>query len=284
MKPYYDHGWGRYSTGESYDVFYKYEDHTLIHTSQDEVWTYAFVEDGIELLRYNDSQTDITIPSVVDGQKVVSMDSTFDGFFALKRVVVPEGVKSVTGAFYGCEGLEQVTLPSSITDLHYAFNCCYSLKNLTLPQSVENFSFCFEGTGLTEIIFPPSTKNISQSFMASNHVKSVFIPKSVVHSAEAFSDCEVLEKVELENGLEGLDKWAIFNCLSLKEVTIPPSVTNFGKMAVGFMEIREYTSPEKTGFRIKGHQIVPGFQIKGIAGSAAEAYAKKHKIPFISLL
>lgn len=280
LTPYYNKDGGRYGTGESYDVFYGYEDNSQIHTSSDELWTYAFVEGGVELLRYNSNEIDIVVPALVDGHRVVSLDSTFDGFRELKRVAIPRGVTSIEGAFYGCEGLEEVSLPDGLVNITYGFHCCYALKALTVPQSVTNFSSAFGGTQLTSFIFPPGAEQISHAFFNSEQLRSVYIPKSVTASSEAFCDCELLTEVTLENGLTSLDDWALFHCLSLKELTIPPSVTKFGKMAVGFMENREYTSPRKTAFQIKGHQIVPGFIIKGAAGSAAQAYANQHKIPF----
>lgn len=87
----------------------------------------------------------------------------------------------------------------------------------------------------------------------------------------------------IEKGVTSIDDWAFFHCPSLLELTIPESVTEFGKKSVGLMEIREYGDPEKTGFKVKGTQVVPGFRIKGITGSAAEKYAKENEIEFIPL-
>jgi len=106
----------------------------------------------------------------------------------------------------------------------------------------------------------------------------------VTNSYEAFADCEVLTEVVIEDGVTNIDDWAFFHCPSLLELTIPASVTEFGKESVGFMEMREYTSHEKIAFKIKGQQIVPGFKIKGTPGSVAEKYAKENGIEFVSLL
>ena len=84
-----------------------------------------------------------------------------------------------------------------------------------------------------------------------------------------------------EDGVSGIGDYAFFNCVSLKELTIPESVIEFGTDALGIMEIREYISPEKDAFRIKGYQTIPGFKIKGKAGSRAEEYAKEKGIEFV---
>ncbi|MEW9095339.1 MAG: leucine-rich repeat domain-containing protein [Clostridiaceae bacterium] len=285
MKAYYSDRRGRYGTGESYDWFYKYENEDVeIFTSSDSLWTYTPIDGGIEILRYNGNNINIVVPAVIDGKNVVSLDSTFDGFYELKRAVIPEGVISVAGVFHGCEGLEDVTLPKSLVDMTYAFNCCYSLKNIDMPPRVRNFSWAFEGTKLESLIFPQGTEDISHVFCGSEYIKYAFIPNGVTNSYEAFSDCDVLTEVVIEDGVTSIDEWAFFHCPSLLELTIPASVTEFGKNSVGFMEMREYTSPEKIGFKIKGQQVVPGFKIKGTPGSVAEKYAKENGIEFVSLL
>lgn len=115
------------------------------------------------------------------------------------------------------------------------------------------------------------------------YLKKVVIPGSVEISYEAFADCENLTEVTLENGITSIDDYAFFHCTSLKGLTIPGSVHTFGELSVGYMEIREYTDSNKTGFRIKGNCIIPGFYIKGVKGSPAEEYARDNGISFISL-
>lgn len=51
--------------------------------------------------------------------------------------------------------------------------------------------------------------------------------------------------------MKKIDQWAFYHCPALLELTIPESVTEFGDKSVGYMEIREYTSPEKTAYRKK---------------------------------
>ncbi len=140
MRAYYDDDRGRYGTGESYDYFWKYDEDESVRivTSEDGLWTYAVkAEDeaggGIELVRYNGDQTEIAVPDSVDGRPVTALSGTFDGFYELKRVSVPEGVISIEGAFYGCEGLENVALPDSLEEMPHGLNGCRSLKDVKIP-------------------------------------------------------------------------------------------------------------------------------------------------------
>lgn len=282
MEAYYSDGRGRYGTGESYDWFPKYGEEAEVFLSSDGLWSYDEVEGGIELLRYNGNEIHIAVPDMVDGRKVVSMNNTFDGFYELKSAVVPEGIRSIVGAFYGCEGLEKIVLPDTLEDMGYAFECCYSLKNIDVPEHVKNFSWAFGRVPLEQFAFPQGTENISRAFLGCSHLRKVFIPKTVTDCYEAFSDCEALTEVILEEGVSRINEWAFFHCTSLREITIPKSVTEFGRYSVGFMEVREYDE-RRTGYRIRGKQVVPGFKIRGVPGSEAEKYAKENGIEFVSV-
>lgn len=86
MTPYWSDERGRYGTGESYDWFPKYEDGVETFESEDGLWTCTYLEDGVEILRYNGNEVNLTVPSKINGRKVVSLNSIFDGFVELKSV------------------------------------------------------------------------------------------------------------------------------------------------------------------------------------------------------
>ena len=150
-----------------------------------------------------------------------------------------------------------------------------------IPNSVEDFSQAFGGTAIEHFEFPQGTKIIDSCFSDSEYLRSVVIPKTVISCDEAFADCEVLERVELEDGISELSDYAFFHCPALKVLRIPESVKKFGKMAVGIMEDREYDKTHMA-FKIKGYNTVSFFQIIGVQGSQAEQYAKINKISFVN--
>lgn len=283
MIPYWNDERGRYGTGESYDWFPKYPEGVETFESEDELWTCTEVEGGIEILRYNGNATDIIVPSEIAGKPVVMLNSTFDGFVELKNVVIPEGVTNIQGAFYGCEGLEKVSLPNSIVEMDWAFNSCYSLKDINFPVRVKDVSWAFQFVDIKCMEFPQGVENVASVMPGTENVESVFIPKSVKCLYEAFADCVNLKEVVLEDGLHSIEEWAFFNCINLCELTIPESVVEIEPKSVGIMEIREYTDLEKTAYRIKGEQVVPGFVIKGVLGSVAEKYAHENGIRFVAI-
>lgn len=283
MTAYWSEERGRYGTGESYEYFPKYEDGVQTFESEDGLWTCTNLERGVEILRYNGNEVHLVIPSEIKGKRVISLESTFDGFTELKSVVVPEGVTSIGTAFHGCEQLEQVSLPKSVVTLFYSFNCCFALEHIDIPASVKDISWAFEGTGLKSVKLPYGVENIAHAFTGCEALEYVYIPGSVKDLTEAFGDCSNLKEAVIEHGVMSIEDYAFFHCTSLKELAIPESVTEFGTKAVGIMEIREYTSSEKSAFRIKGYQTVSGFQIKGKSGSKAEEYARENGIAFVRI-
>lgn len=283
MLPYWSDERGRYGTGESYDWFQKYPDGVETFESEDGLWTCTEVEGGIEILRYNGNETDIIVPTVIAGKPVVMLNSTFDGFYELKSVVIPEGVINIEGAFYGCEGLEKVLLPNSIVDMDWAFNSCYSLKEIDFPTNVRDISWALQFVNIRHVEFPQGVENLANAMAGTDSIESVFIPKTVQCLYEAFADCENLKEVVLENGLSKIDKYAFYHCTNLRELVIPESVVEIEPRAVGIMEIREYTDVDKMAYRMKGEQTIPEFVIKGVSGSVAEKYALENGIPFIEL-
>ena len=101
---------------------------------------------------------------------------------------------------------------------------------------------------------------------------SVTLPANVTRIGySSFADSKALKTVTFNgNNLETIGERAFFGT-SLKEVTIPKSVTDIGSLAFGY--------EDKDG-KITD---VKGFKIKGYAGSAAEKYAKLNGFEFVDV-
>ena len=69
----------------------------------------------------------------------------------------------------------------------------------------------------------------------------------------------------LHEGLTKIKDWAFHDCLKLKKIRIPKSVTDIGELALGIRYNRGNGAEE----------VVPGgFTVEGYTGSAAERYVK----------
>ena len=101
---------------------------------------------------------------------------------------------------------------------------------------------------------------------------SVTLPANVTRIGySSFADSKALKTVTFNgNNLETIGERAFFGT-SLKEVTIPKSVTDIGTLAFGY-EMKDGKITD-----------VKGFKIKGYAGSAAEKYAKLNGFEFVDV-
>jgi len=154
---------------------------------------YQLLDDGTaELTSYLGSDTNVVIPSEVEGAKVTSIHSNL---------------------FYDYDVLESVEIPDTVTNIGYqAFRGCYKLTSIELPESVETIG--------------------EHAFRECKGLKHVVLPKKLTTvSGWLFFDCDNLESVEIPSGVAKIGQAAFWKCKNLKEITIPSGVTSIGKYA-----------------------------------------------------
>lgn len=113
-------------------------------------------EDGtVTISRYIGTETDIVIPSQIDGKTVSAIGNVtgttgaFEGCTNITAVVIPEGVTEIQdNAFYGCTSLETVTIPSSVTLLrNCAFCDCPNLRAVYFEgDAPQQANYVFDST------------------------------------------------------------------------------------------------------------------------------------------
>ena len=136
--------------------------------------------------------TDVVIPSVVDGHRVTSIGgSAFYDCTTLTNIIIPDSVTSIgSWAFQGCGSLTSVAIPDSVTSIGSgAFAYCNSLTSITIPDSVTSI-----GDG-------------------------------------AFLSCSALTNITIGNGITIIGDDAFYQCNSLTNVTLSNSVTSIGENA-----------------------------------------------------
>lgn len=277
----------------------------------------------VRLKKYKKSATDVVVPSTIEGRPVRELyESVFKGKTKLKSVVIPEGVVEINNyCFSGCTALVSIKLPSTLTYCgHAVFNNCKSLKEIELPDSLdtlgcgEMFSLCSK---LEKVKLPAQLLQIdTDSFWKCESLKTIDIPETVTRitgfadcsSLESitipqnvtslgigafercvkltsidipksvktikyycFYDCTGLTSVTLREGLETIELETFVGCTKLKEIVIPYSVTKIGDHAFGFY---------KDG---QNYVKLSGAKIYGYPGTAAQKYAKKNGIKFVSI-
>ena len=208
-------------------------------------------------------------------------------------------------AFAQNKNLTTVSIPNSVTEIEYgAFAGCENLSDIEIPDSVEAIGgFAFESdinpgntawydaqadgdvyAGKvyykykgevptdTVVTIKDGTKGIAgYAFYMQRNLKEVVIPDSVNNIGEAaFMDCISLKNVTIPDSVNNIGEVAFMGCESLKTVTIPESVKVIGREALGYLSSKQY----EQGYKVEG------FTIRGVAGSAAEKYAKENGFTF----
>ena len=199
-----------------------------------------------------------TVPSTV---KTI-YQYAFNNNQNLENIVLPSGLQSIgESAFRNCQKLTTANIPNTVVEIgDYAFYNCYNLATLTFekgndtnPLNIGNpamvctsyqkdsnsvvqyngftFAYCYS---LENVELPARTKSIADhTFAYAKGLKSIVIPANVeTLGRAAFVSCERLETVTVETGCK-IDKLAymLFEyCYSLKEFTVPASVTEFEKL------------------------------------------------------
>ena len=180
-------------------------------------------EGGLVVAGAEDVGPLLEVPAAIDGQRIVGIGpSAFRGNAALKRLLLPEGLRTIgRSAFQGCVNLSEVALPGSMEAIgECAFQGCFALMSLTLP------------TGLVEIA--------DRAFYGCGSLKAVAIPEGVLRVGErAFAGCRSLGEVALPEGLERIDPWAFADCPALKMPRIPASVVGLSANALPRADMRD---------------------------------------------
>ena len=174
----------------------------------------------------------VILPSTL----TIIKDDAFRGNHKLETILIPDGVLSIgNSVFYDCFNLETITMSKNVESIGiYAFVNCDNLKSIDLPESLmeigegafreaasleeinvapNNIYYSSEDGVLydkektTLILYPmgktdesytfPNSLQIINSFIIPNkHIKTIYIPKSVVIiDSYAFSDCHGLEAI-----------------------------------------------------------------------------------------
>lgn len=215
-----------------------------------EIDNYTFYHSGVTRIRIPDSTTEVG-------------KCAFAGC-SLDNVILGSGLKGIEeSVFSGCGNLKQIEIPDNITYISdrafsYAGKVYYKYKGEVPTDTV--------------VTIKDGTKGIAgYAFYMQRNLKEVVIPDSVNNIGEAaFMDCISLKNVTIPDSVNNIGEVAFMGCESLKTVTIPESVKVIGREALGYLSSKQY----EQGYKVEG------FTIRGVAGSAAEKYAKENGFTF----
>lgn len=235
-------------------------------------YTYRFLSaNTIAITDYNGYDTEVTIPSKIDGytvtgvenmdtsnvRKIVMPDTvTYIGESAfadssdgvpLEEVVLSKNLKTIgPWAFSGCLELKSIDIPESVTEIENgAFSDCYSLKNFNVSQNTNFDDRVFGNYPWTSISALNDDYNVwlydenASDFFVWNGClfayrgssKTPVIPSGVCGIGDEVFENSDITGVTIPEGVRYINNGAFKNCTSLKNVKIPKSVQKIGGYA-----------------------------------------------------
>ena len=216
-------------------------------------FTYEVYDSEVAIMGYTGEDTEIIIPSEIDGMKVTIIGyDAFNGCSALKSITIPEGVTTIgMSAFSGCSALESITIPEGVTTIgNAAFSGCSTLESITIPEGVTAikdsvFSGC---SALNNITIPESVTDIeSCAFFDCSALEGVTIPEGVISIYElAFYGCTNLKGIDMPNSIKEIEGNSFYNCPNLKMYVYKGSVSE--KYAIENNIPYKYMDPEDATF------------------------------------
>jgi hypothetical protein len=183
---------------------------------------YTTSDTAITITKYNGSASVVTIPSIINGLPVTTIEE--DVFFDcdnLTSVTIPSSVTNFNNmAFFDCNKLQSINVD--------ALNSYYSSVNGVLfNKSQTTLILCPEGKAGSYTIPNSVTGFGNGAFTDCTNLTGVTIPDSITCiGQDAFLWCTSLSDITIPNSVTSIGNGALSWCYSLTDITIPNSVTN----------------------------------------------------------
>ena len=162
-----------------------------------------------------------------------------------KKIVSEIGGKHYNAFDWGNSKVTKVIIPDTITTIQSkTFKNCDALIEVVFPDTEIEFSYCgdsmFEGCkSLVSISIPRGVDAIGQyMFLGCKSLETVTIPDTVIkingdnQDYATFGNCLSLKKIELPESITSIGNYIFKNCPVLTSINIPANVQTIGKCIV----------------------------------------------------
>lgn len=238
--------------------------------SQDGFEYEPLTEGTVAVVGYTGEETEVTVPSQVEHEgttyDVVAANGTFEGNETVESIVFPETVRLVDEyALDGCSALKAVVFPGTVEVISgVMFTGCSSLVSVevaggdryvssdgvvyssdmtelvyfpagvagtfTVPDTVDSIGrAAFSGSHLTSVDIADVTEVGPFAFQWSS-LSTVTVKAGVTYEVSAYMGSAV-QWLIIEDGVDTIGSEMFADCIYLRTLTVPESVSSIGAMA-----------------------------------------------------
>lgn len=212
---------------------YVYYAYTIPNTdaTDNSAFTYVNHGDSIEITGFDNSVSDVVIPSEIEGLPVTAISTGAFYLSAITSIEVPDTVTSIGEmAFLGCTSLKTVKLSTGVAKIEKnAFGSCSALQEVQVAKDNPNFSsldgVLYSKAQDTLVIYPAAKTDAAYT-----------IPSGVTSVAMyAFSENPYLETLTIPNSLIKVGDSAFFNCKNLRAVSYNGTEEEWNQITIGLL-------------------------------------------------
>ena len=192
---------------------------------------------------YHCSDTDVVIPSTINGHPVAEIALVSFYNKGLTRVTIPNSVTAIRNGAFQQNQLTRVTIPNSVTTIGNGAFASNPMTSLTIGNGVTTIGDnAFHGNQLTSVTIPNSVITIGNSAFYSNEISELTIGNSVTTIGDSAFEENQLTSVAIPNSVITIGSFAFF-LNQLSSLTIGNSVTTIGRAAFDSNHLTEVVIP-----------------------------------------
>lgn len=212
---------------------YVYYAYTIPNTdaTDNSAFTYVNHGDSIEITGFNNSVSDVVIPSEIEGLPVTAISVGAFYLSTITSIEIPNTVTSIGEmAFLGCTSLKSVKLSTGVAKIDKnAFGSCSALQEIQVAKDNPNFSslngVLYSKKQDTLVIYPAA--KIDAAYTIPSGVTSV--------AMYAFSENPYLETLTIPNSLIKVGDSAFYNCKNLRAVSYNGTEEEWNQITIGLL-------------------------------------------------
>lgn len=194
-------------------------------------FTYVNHGDSIEITGFDNSVSDVVIPSEIEGLPVTAISVGAFYLSAITSIEIPNTVTSIGEmAFLGCTSLKSVKLSTGVAKIDKnAFGSCSALQEIQVAKDNPNFS------SLNGVLYSKKQDTLV-IYPAAKTDAAYIIPSGVTSVAMyAFSENPYLETLTIPNSLIKVGDSAFYNCKNLRAVSYNGTEEEWNQITIGLL-------------------------------------------------